>query len=314
MNYSIIIFLVCFVLSSVSCSGKNGAKVSLKEKHTEANTETEYDPAAKQIDMFYCTDEDRKIFDDYISYIKPFKSTQESELIIKTAFFFINKPYVASTLEIEPEGLVVNMREFDCTTFVETVLALSRIIKLFDQPTLENFCGQLLNIRYRRGSINNYTDRLHYFSDWIYENETRVHVKDITKEIGGEPYKLNLNFMSTHPDSYKQLKSNSEYVDIIKKKESDISGRNVYSIIPKERIVQCGKEMRDGDIVCFVTDIEGLDISHVGFIYYNEGQLTFIHASTTAKRVIVNSQPLSVYAEKNGHNIGVMIVRPYISR
>ena len=251
------------------------------------------------------------IFDSYIAYIETFKSDQISELIIKTAHFFLNKPYVASTLEIEPEGLVVNLREFDCTTFVETVLALSRTVKLYDKPTIENFCGQLLNIRYRRGSISDYTSRIHYFSDWIYENETREHVKDVTKEIGGDPYKLKLNFMSSHPDSYKQLKSNPGFVEIMRKKEAEISGRDDYSVITEALISSCGKDMRDGDIVCFVTDIEGLDVSHVGFIY-NDGQLTFIHASTSAKKVIVNPQPLSVYIEKNKRNIGVMIARPYI--
>ena len=254
------------------------------------------------------------VFDSYIAYIDPLKSYQISELIIKTAYFFFNKPYVASTLEIEPEGLVVNLREFDCTTFVETVLALSRTVKLYEKPTIENFCGQLQNIRYRRGSISDYTSRIHYFSDWIYENETREHVKDVTKEIGGEPYKLKLNFMSSHPDSYKQLKSNPGFVEIIRKKESEISGRDDYSIISEDRIASCGKDMRDGDVVCFVTDIEGLDVSHVGFIHINNEQLTFIHASTTAKKVIVNPQPLSVYMEKNKRNIGVMIARPYISK
>ena len=105
-----------------------------------------------------------------------------------------------------------------------------------------------------------------------------------------------------------------EFVKTIIKQESEISARNVYSIIPEERIAALGKEMKDGDIVSFVTDIEGLDISHIGFIYHNKGQLTFIHASSTAKKVIVNPQPLTVYMEKNKRNIGVMIARPNISK
>ena len=286
------------------------------EGNTDTISDESSDPASGlfQIDMFYSSDEDRVVFDNYISYIKPFKSGEISELVIKTAQFFLDKPYVASTLEIEPERLVVNLREFDCTTFVETVLALSRTVKLYSQPTFKDFCGQLQNIRYRRGSINNYTDRMHYFSDWIYENETRGYVKDVTKDAGGEPYELKVSYMSTHPDSYKQLKSNPGYVEIMQKKESEISKRNVYSNIPKTKIATCGKTMKDGDIVCFVTDIEGLDISHVGFIYHNKGQLTFIHASSTAKEVIVNPQNLSVYMEKNRRNIGVMTVRPYIKK
>lgn len=76
----------------------------------------------------YCTDEDRAIFDRYCTQMEPKKSLPLDELMIHTALFFRGTPYVASTLEKEPEGLVVNLRELDCTTFAETVLALSRTL------------------------------------------------------------------------------------------------------------------------------------------------------------------------------------------
>ena len=332
MNIFTRLLIISLMFSFTSCSWKSGANIQSQVEHsdsmhekedfsateTKQNTETSQGllpgsvsvAESFQVEMFYSTDTDRVIFDDYIAYIKPFKSQQISRLIIETARFFMNKPYIASTLEFEPEGLVINLRELDCTTLVETVLALSRTVKIFDNPTFENFGEQLQNVRYRRGNIGDYTDRNHYFSDWIYENETRGYVKDVTKEAGGEPYKMNLNFMSSHPDSYKQLKSNPGFVDIIRKKESEISDRNVYSIIPEARIKSCEKEMMDGDIVCFVTDIEGLDVSHIGFIYRDKGVVTFIHASSSAKKVIVNPQELLAYVEKNKRNTGVIIVRP----
>ena len=320
------IIMVFLLLSCVSCSGKNKIQLQTERNETTAEKEALFATSAVQnpeaaqgagaiaesfqMEMFYCTDSDRVIFNDYVTYIKPFKKLPVSGLIIETARFFLNKPYVASTLELEPEGLVINLRELDCTTFVETVLALSRAVKLYDIPTIENFGEQLRNIRYRRGNIGNYTDRNHYFSDWVYENETRGHIKDVTKEIGGVPYKLNLGFMSSHPDSYKQLKANPEFVEAIKKKEDEISQRDVYYIIPEASIKSCEKEMKDGDIVSFVTDIEGLDVSHVGFIHLNKGVVTFIHASSSAKKVIVNPQSLLVYVGKNKRNTGVMIARP----
>lgn len=73
----------------------------------------------------YCTDEDRAIFDRYCTQMEPKKSLPLDELMIHTALFFRGTPYVASTLEKEPEGLVVNLRELDCTTFAETVIGLS---------------------------------------------------------------------------------------------------------------------------------------------------------------------------------------------
>ena len=153
------------------------------------------------------TEEDRIIFERYVQAMNGKKQLALGELIIETARFFMETPYVAATLEREPEHLVVNLRELDCTTLVENVIALVRTIK-GTTPSFEMFCTQLQQIRYREHVINNYTDRLHYLTDWIYENSLKNLVRDETKAIGGQPYRLNLNFMSTHPDSYMQLKSN----------------------------------------------------------------------------------------------------------
>lgn len=310
------LFILIFILllGAVSCSGKSGVNVAQQEKQIESVSgfTTEADSGMVDLTVFYTTDADCTVFDEYIAYIDPFKTDpiSVSDLIIETAQFFLDKPYVASTLEIEPEGLIINLREFDCTTFVETVLALSRVVRMYDHPTFDDFCRLLQNIRYRRGFVGDYTDRNHYFSDWIYENETRGYVKDITKKIGGEPYKLNLHFMSSHPENYSQLKSHPEYIEIMRRKEISISERDIYALIPEAKITSCEAKMWNGDIVCFVTNIEGLDVSHVGIVYCHEGKTSFIHASTGAKKVIIEPLGLSVYVEKNKRNTGIMLVRP----
>ena len=303
------IILVCLLFSCISCSGNNETAKQHDSKQ-QAEIIPEADTGVLDFTMFYSTEEDELIFDDYISQIKESEHGQMADVIIKTARFFLGKPYTASTLEFEPEGLVINLREFDCTTFVESVLALSITVEKYDYPTFDDFCTQLQYIRYRKGTINDYTSRLHYFSDWIYENETFGFVKDITKEVGGEPYKPELSFISSHPDSYKQLKSNPEYAEIIQRKEQEISKRDIYTFIPEAKINSCKKEIKDGDIICFVTDIKGLDVSHVGFAYHNSGELTFIHASTSAKKVIINPQPLLSYVKNNRRNTGIIVVRP----
>jgi hypothetical protein len=255
--------------------------------------------------------DDRLIFDDYISYIKQSGSRAMADLVIGTARYFLGRPYVASTLEKEPEQLIVNLREFDCTTFVETVLALSRTVGNSENPTFEDFCEQLRQIRYRNGIVRNYTDRLHYFTDWIYENEKNGFVHDVTKKAGGKPYRLDLNFMSSHPDRYPQLKSNSGFTEVLRRKECEISERNGYSMIVESGINTCENDVvQNGDIVCFVTDIEGLDVTHVGFVYNHTGQLTFIHASSLAKKIIINPQPVRKYVEQSRHTKGIMILRP----
>ena len=204
----------------------------------------------------------------------------------------------------------MNLGEYDCTTFVETVLALSFTVGKSENPTFDDFCEQLRLIRYRDGIINGYTDRLHYFTDWIYENEKDGFVYDVTKKAGGKPYRLDLSFMSSHPERYLQLKSNPGFTEILRQKEFEISERNGYSIIAGTEIKAGENAFRNGDIVCFVTDIEGLDVTHVGLMYRHAGQWTFIHASSSVRKVIINPQPIRKYVEQSRHTKGIMVIRP----
>ena len=208
---------------------------------------------------------------------------------LAAARYFVGRPYVASTLEREPERLVVNLREWDCTTLVESAVALARTAQS-PTPTFDVYLRELSRLRYRTAVITDYTDRLHYFTDWIYENARRGLVRDVTAEIGGRPYQPRLSFMSTHPDCYAALRSHPTRVNLLRVKEAG--------------------HLRDGDIVCFVTNVPGLDISHVGIICRRGRTVTFVHASSSAGRVIVEPTSLHAYAARNPRTIGIMVVRP----
>lgn len=253
--------------------------------------------------------EDVDVFNRYLHVMEGKQGLPFNDLIIETALFFRDVPYVASTLESEEEHLIINLRELDCTTFVENVIALANTVK-DEYPSFERFCDYLRQLRYRKGMVEEYTDRLHYFSDWIYENEQAGFVRDMTKQIGGMGHSLNLSFMSAHPESYPALKSHPEFIEIIRKKEQDISARNIYAMIPKADINNVSREIQTGDIVCFVTKIDGLDITHVGFVYLQGDIMTLLHASSAAKKVIVDLKSLPPYAESVKSTIGIMIVRP----
>lgn len=256
----------------------------------------------------YYTEEDRAVFDRFLREMESKKSLPVGDLTVETARFFLNRPYVSATLEKEPEGLVVNLRELDCTTLVETTFALVQTLK-DPAPSFDVFCDYLRQIRYRDGVIRDYTDRLHYMTDWIYENQRKGWVRDVNREIGGQPLDLALSFMSTHPASYKQLKNCPVYVARMAAKEKEISSRSFY-YLPETEIDRHASEIENGDMVCFVTTIKGLDVSHVGIICRVGEKLTFLHASTTARKVIINDEPLQAYVQGNKRNRGVMLVRP----
>ena len=254
------------------------------------------------------TQSDKGIFESYLNSVQTVDELCSDILMDETAKFFLGVPYVGKTLEYEPERLIVNLREMDCMTFVENVLALAEA-SASGTPSWQTYLEKLQQIRYRDGKIENYTSRLHYTSDWIYENEKKGLIADITKEIGGVPLAMDVSFVSTHPESYMQLQSHPEYIAVMAKKEKEINSRQYY-YIPKEEIDKREAQIRTGDIVCFVTSIKGLDISHVGIIHKEGDKMTFIHASSGKKRVIINEESLQDYVLGIKKSKGIMVLRP----
>jgi Protein of unknown function (DUF1460). len=257
-------------------------------------------------DRLYVVEQDREIFDRYIHSITADGYTSQ-EVIMATAAFLLDVPYVATTLEKDPEGLVINLRELDCTTFVETVFALSKTI-VDGSPSFESFCENLKQFRYRNGVIAGYASRLHYTTDWIYENSQKGLVEDVTKEIGGESLPVELFFMSRNADKYKLLKGNPDLIADMAAIEKSVNNR-LYYFIPKDRIEACREGIKDGDMLCFVTSVAGLDVSHVGIAKWESGRLTFVHASSSLKKVVVQPGTLQEYALASSSNKGIIVVR-----
>ena len=253
---------------------------------------------------------DKEILEHLFNVFKDDKNTPVSELIVKVGTYFKETPYKAATLEINPddEKLVINLREMDCTTFAENVLAISRTIKS-GNPTFEKFAGELQNIRYHDGKIDGYTSRNHYFSDWIFENDRKGFVKSVSNEIAGTLYQKTINFMSTHPESYLQLKGHPEMIKIIAEKENEITSRKTY-FIPKEKIGDIQSELKAGDIVGITSRVDGLDVSHVGILFRKNGSVHLLHASTKAKKVIISEETLEKYLLNSKSVTGIMVARP----
>ena len=220
-------------------------------------------------------------------------------------------PYVAGTLDgNEEEQLVVLVDSLDCTTFVETVLAFCIADKRGERD-YEGFRKALTQIRYRDGILNGYTSRLHYFSDWIRNNEQMGFVKECTSETAcSQPKELWLDFMTTHVDSYLPMKKNPELVKEMAAHEKNWQG-TVVSYIPKEKLNLSPEELKikDGDVLAMVTNIKGLDIVHVGFAFWREGKLHLLHASSSAKKVIEDPKTQYESSKNTKAHIGVRAIR-----
>ena len=255
------------------------------------------------------TEQDSLVYEAYIEVFDGQKLKPFDELIINTAKYFIGKPYVGSTLEIaDDQGPVINFREFDCVTLVETSIALSGTIKS-ESHDFENYCIILSYIRYRNGKPKGYTSRSHYTSDWIFENQNKDILKDVTLEIGGENIAKQINFMSQKSHLYKSLKDNPENLEEIKKLEKAINDRNSYNILPVSSIAVNQKDIKNGDIIAFATAINGLDYSHMGIAYWQNDKLHFIHASSRMKKVVIETKTLLEYCKTSKNCTGISILR-----
>ena len=222
-------------------------------------------------------------------------------------------PYVAKTLEKNTdERLVVNLRQMDCTTYVETVLALTRCARQH-KATFADFCHNLRLIRYRGGKID-YPDRLHYFTYWIQDNVRMGIVKDIQGPV--PPFSavqtVKANYMTTHTAVYPMLLKHPEWVDDIRRMEDSISGRR-YRYIPKTQLADSHllrQTIHDGDIIVILTSKKGLDTSHIGIAAWHADGLHMLNASSVHHKVVEEPMLLSTYMARHPSQTGIRIVRP----
>ncbi len=258
------------------------------------------------------SDTDKVICNSKFSYAVSANLAKEpmNDIVADIGKTFLGTKYLAHALEDSgKEQLVINLSGLDCTTFVENAIVFARLIKM-GKTTFKDYQDELQKIRYRNGIIDKYPSRLHYFTDWIYNNEKKGIVDDITELCGGKPIQFHLNFMSTHPGSYSQLKKHPEFITEIRKREAEISRRNYY-YVPKERVGFIEQQIDNGDIIAFTSNIPGLDVNHVGIaVRMEDNRIHVLHAPNIGYTVQITKEPLSAYINKISKDTGIIILKP----
>ena len=247
------------------------------------------------------------IFEKVAEALEPYKDEPASDLMVRCAKQFLGTEYVAGTLEIEPEQLTINMDKTDCILFVEMCLAMVQTVK-DDQPTFEKFCRHTQNLRYADGKVDGYASRNHYTSSWIKQGQENGIFTEVSKSLGGAQLDQHFDFMSTHLDAYKQLKDNPGMVVKIMQTEKALN-QDSYYYLPQGDITSLIKGVKEGDIICFVTPVGGLDIGHVAIAVKGRDGMHFIHASTKAMKVVVDSQTIADYVLTHKSTKGIRVVR-----
>jgi len=252
---------------------------------------------------------DKLLAEQKLKQFAPEKDKPIADLIVKIGISFLETPYVAATLENGPgEKLVINLHELDCTTFVETTLALARTVKS-GKTDLESFGAELERIRYRNGIRNQYLSRLHYFWEWILDNTKKQIVSD-EPNLQGEKSQKIVQFMSTHPESYPVLKGHGELLPVLAGQEKALSA-NDFWYFPKSNPENLLKNLRNGDIIGLTAPIDAsIEINHTGIIVQKNGQSYLLHGSQSHKKILLSEEPIMDFLKPESKNSGIMIARP----
>jgi cell wall-associated NlpC family hydrolase len=253
---------------------------------------------------YVTTPEDRAVAEKVLADLEAHADEGAGAQMVRAAGDLLGQPYVAGTLEELPEEkLCIYLTRTDCILFVETCLGLVRTAR--QSGDFETLAGELLQSRYRGGVCSRYEDRLHYTTEWARQGVARGVLEDMTGALGGVRYDHPVNYMSRHPEAYARMKD----VDAIAAFEDGINALPS-SYIPKNRVSQALKGIRNGDIILFNTTVEGLDVSHCAIAKVDPGKpVRFIHASTGANKVVVESRTLEEYVTGRKAVTGIQVYR-----
>lgn len=257
--------------------------------------------------------------------------------------YFLNKPYVAGPLGEGKQGRfdqnpLYRTDVFDCTTFVETTLALAK------SNDLNQFKHTINKIRYRDGDVA-YENRNHFVSvDWNVNNANNGYLRDMTDTFS-VPAKIDetqinkpnwyhkkslrnvklmrplspleaqnlLDQLHHNADQQQVITSRIHYLPVselfVQQEGKWTPNKNVFNAIPSGSIIEIIRSHWD------LTDKIGtyLDVSHMGFAIRTPDGLMFREASISERQVI--DIPLTTYLAAYAQSpfaadIGINIEQP----
>ena len=237
------------------------------------------------------------------------KISKPGDRISAIAHKFIDVPYVAGTLEDSVERTTVNLDQLDCTTFVETVMALAYTAGE-RRTSWRDFVYNLRRMRYRGGEVKGYPSRLHYISDWVVDNSHRGNFTEVTDRIPQNRSVIKtLNFMTRNRKLYPALADSAHFAKMKEVEQGYINHQ--FPVVKTNSLGNkaVSQSLREGDIVALVTSNKNLDVSHLGIITIVNGKPHLLHASASLKKVTVTTVPLIDFLRKNPSLTGIRVFR-----
>ncbi|MDX2194518.1 MAG: DUF1460 domain-containing protein [Gemmatimonadales bacterium] len=229
----------------------------------------------------------------------------------------VGTPYAPGTLEGRgPERLVVNLRVLDCVTFVDNALALTRFARRDGVAALADpaaararYEKYLRALRYREGRLDGYASRLHYYSDFLAEQERAGHLRVLGDELGAMLDRRPIDFLTRNAATIPALADPATRVRVAAAERAltDGPGRRW---IPKGWLPFVERRLEDGDILAMVSNVPGLDVVHVGIaVREADGRVYLLNAPLVGQSVHVSELPLDQHLRARGSQAGVIVAR-----
>ena len=229
---------------------------------------------------------------------------------------FVGSVYIPATLEAPgPEHVVINLRALDCVTFIENALALAHFVRQAPRDVLDRredamrtYQDLITRLRYRDARLDGYPSRLHYFSEWLADNERRGALDIVTQELGGVVDPEPISFMTGHRGAYRQL-SDQAFYDEIGRIEERLN-RSPRHYIPEQGVAAVADRIQTGDVIAATSTLAGLDVAHTGIALWKDGELHLMHAPLVGKSVEISELPLAERLLDIRAQDGIMVARP----
>lgn len=211
-----------------------------------------------------------------------------------------------------PDFVPLIPEKFDCTTFIETVIALSR------SENVDQFFTQLISLRYKDGSAT-FENRNHFITlDWIPNNMRMKILEDITQRVAvladvkslvEEKEFSRLRWFQKMGHAKRLSRTIASQVEKNWKSEEE----GAIPFIPLNQFDKIAKHIPHGTVVSFVRenrDDKDVLVSHQGIAIQKGGALFLRHAKREGKLVTVDFKTyLGLYRDDPWKVVGINLVQ-----
>jgi len=216
--------------------------------------------------------------------------------LMKISSMFLQVPYADSPLgegagNPPDEDPLIRFDAADCTTFLETSMALAR------SSSLKEAREVLRKIRYTGGRID-YRRRKHFMmAQWIPQNQKAGFIRDITRQVGGDSVPIAKKRLNA--EVWEQRRTKDTWPQLA---PGDIpEGVFTLPIIPIDRAREMVDEIPAGTILNVVrVDYRSMPVrvTHQGLVVVRRGKRYLRHAARAGYQRVVD-ELLDTFLRRN---------------